>query len=94
MPAHRRREAVVTSPQEGAARRCIAQETLFAAALVGAAVVLPNTEFRTQALADVLSSHEIAAVICDHELRIACADKRVFRLRKATRFREHRNSVI
>lgn len=39
----------------------------FAAALVGADVVLVNTEFRVNALAGALRSHEIATVFCDNE---------------------------
>jgi acyl-CoA synthetase (AMP-forming)/AMP-acid ligase II len=40
---------------------------VFAAAMVGADVVMLNTEFRAEALADALSSHEIETVICDAE---------------------------
>jgi acyl-CoA synthetase (AMP-forming)/AMP-acid ligase II len=39
----------------------------FAAALVGADVVLVNTEFRVNALAGALSSHQITTVFCDKE---------------------------
>jgi acyl-CoA synthetase (AMP-forming)/AMP-acid ligase II len=42
-------------------------EALFAAALVGADVVLLNTDFRTDALAATLSAHRIATVVCDNE---------------------------
>jgi acyl-CoA synthetase (AMP-forming)/AMP-acid ligase II len=40
---------------------------VFAAALVGADVVMLNTEFQTRALADALGSHKIGTVICDSE---------------------------
>jgi acyl-CoA synthetase (AMP-forming)/AMP-acid ligase II len=39
----------------------------FAAALVGADVVLVNTEFRANALAGALSSHQIRTIFCDKE---------------------------
>ncbi|HSS25643.1 MAG TPA: AMP-binding protein [Mycobacterium sp.] len=39
----------------------------FAAALVGADVVLVNTEFRTNALAGALSTHQITTMFCDNE---------------------------
>ncbi|MGH3552184.1 MAG: AMP-binding protein, partial [Mycobacterium sp.] len=39
-------------------------EAVFGAALVGADVVLVNTEFRTDALAAALSGHEIKTVVC------------------------------
>jgi acyl-CoA synthetase (AMP-forming)/AMP-acid ligase II len=39
----------------------------FAAALVGADVVLVSTEFRTDSLAAALDSHQITAVVCDDE---------------------------
>ncbi len=42
-------------------------QAVFAAALVGADVVMLNTEFQRKALADALSSHEIGLVICDTE---------------------------
>jgi acyl-CoA synthetase (AMP-forming)/AMP-acid ligase II len=42
-------------------------EALFAAASVGADVVLVNTEFRTDALAAALGAHEVTTVICDRE---------------------------
>jgi acyl-CoA synthetase (AMP-forming)/AMP-acid ligase II len=42
-------------------------EAVFAAALVGADVVLLNTDFRTDALAATLSVHQITTVICDDE---------------------------
>jgi acyl-CoA synthetase (AMP-forming)/AMP-acid ligase II len=40
---------------------------VFAAALVGADVVLLNTDFRTDALAAALSAHRITTVVCDDE---------------------------
>jgi acyl-CoA synthetase (AMP-forming)/AMP-acid ligase II len=40
---------------------------VFAAALVGADVVLVNTEFRTNALADALSAHQVTTMFCDNE---------------------------
>jgi acyl-CoA synthetase (AMP-forming)/AMP-acid ligase II len=40
---------------------------VFATALVGADVVLVNTEFRTTALAGALSNHQVATVFCDNE---------------------------
>ncbi len=42
-------------------------EAVFAVALVGADVVLVNTEFRTDALAAALSAHRITTVVCDNE---------------------------
>jgi acyl-CoA synthetase (AMP-forming)/AMP-acid ligase II len=42
-------------------------EAVFAGALAGAEVVLLNTEFRTDALAAALSSHQISTIICDKE---------------------------
>ena len=54
-------------------------EALFAAALVGADVVLVNTEFRTDALAAALSAHEITTVVCDEEFneRVHAADESI-----------------
>jgi acyl-CoA synthetase (AMP-forming)/AMP-acid ligase II len=43
-------------------------EAAFAVAMVGADVVLLNSEFRAEALASALSSHGIGMVICDNEL--------------------------
>ncbi|WP_421842987.1 AMP-binding protein [Mycobacterium sp.] len=40
---------------------------LFAASLVGADVVLVNTEFHSDALAAVLSAHQIQTMVCDDE---------------------------
>ncbi len=40
---------------------------VFAAAMVGADVVMLNTDFRARALADALASHEIGTVLCDAE---------------------------
>ncbi len=52
---------------------------LFAAASVGAEVVLLNTEFRTDALATALSAHRIQTVVCDDEFadRVRAADEAV-----------------
>jgi acyl-CoA synthetase (AMP-forming)/AMP-acid ligase II len=54
-------------------------EALFAAALVGADVVLINTEFRIDALASALSTHDIATVVCDQEFteRVSAADESI-----------------
>ncbi|BBZ11311.1 acyl-CoA synthetase [Mycobacterium branderi] len=51
-------------------------EALFAVALVGADVVLVNTEFSTDALAAALSAHGIETVVCDAEFteRVQAAD--------------------
>ncbi|MCV6968571.1 AMP-binding protein [Mycobacterium bohemicum] len=51
----------------------------FAAALLGADVVLINTEFRTDALAAALSTHEVTAVVADAEFvdRVRAADPSV-----------------
>ncbi|MFG1935279.1 AMP-binding protein [Mycobacterium sp. NPDC048908] len=40
---------------------------VFAAAMVGADVVLLNTDFRAEALASAIDTHKIAAVVCDEE---------------------------
>ena len=40
---------------------------VFATALVGADVVLVNTEFRTDALAGALGAHQIRTMFCDDE---------------------------
>jgi len=40
---------------------------VFAAALVGADVVLLNTDFRTEALASSLQTHHVTTVVCDGE---------------------------
>jgi acyl-CoA synthetase (AMP-forming)/AMP-acid ligase II len=40
---------------------------VFAAAMVGADVVLLNTDFRTEALAAAIGTHEITTVVCDEE---------------------------
>ncbi|MGO9223245.1 AMP-binding protein [Mycobacterium sp.] len=52
---------------------------LFAAAAVGADVVLLNTEFRTDALATALGAHRIQTVVCDDEFadRVRAADEAV-----------------
>jgi acyl-CoA synthetase (AMP-forming)/AMP-acid ligase II len=54
-------------------------EGFFAAALLGADVVLVNTEFRTDALAAVLSGHRITAMVADDEFagRVRAADPSV-----------------
>jgi acyl-CoA synthetase (AMP-forming)/AMP-acid ligase II len=41
--------------------------SVFAAALIGADVVLVNTEFRTAALAGALKSHQVRNMFCDNE---------------------------
>ena len=52
---------------------------VFAAALVGADVVLVNTDFRTDALAAALSAHQITTMIADNEFgeRVRTADESV-----------------
>ena len=52
---------------------------VFAAAMVGADVVLLNTDFRTESLEAALSSHRIGTVICDNEFaaRVLDADEGV-----------------
>ncbi len=52
---------------------------VFAAASVGADVVLLNTDFRTDALAAALGAHQIQTVICDDEFadRVRAADEGV-----------------
>jgi acyl-CoA synthetase (AMP-forming)/AMP-acid ligase II len=52
-------------------------KAFFAAALVGADVVLVNTDFRTDALAAALSAHRITTMVADDEFaeRIRAADK-------------------
>ncbi len=54
-------------------------EALFAAALIGADVVLINTEFRTDALAAALGAHDIATVVGDPEFgeRVSAADESI-----------------
>ena len=54
-------------------------QAMFAAAWVGADVVLLNTEFRTDALAYALGAHRIQTVICDDEFadRVHAADEAV-----------------
>jgi acyl-CoA synthetase (AMP-forming)/AMP-acid ligase II len=42
-------------------------EAVFAGALVGAEVVLVNTDFRTDALAAALDAHRITTMVCDSE---------------------------
>jgi len=54
-------------------------EAVFATALVGADVVLINTDFRSDALAAALSAHQIATLIADDEFaeRVRAADASV-----------------
>jgi acyl-CoA synthetase (AMP-forming)/AMP-acid ligase II len=54
-------------------------EAVFGAALLGADVVLLNTDFHTDALAATVSTHRIGTVICDDELgdRVRVADESV-----------------
>lgn len=61
-------------------------EAVFGVALVGADVVFVNTEFRTNALAAALSSHEIRIVVCDSEFieRVKAADESVMVVDPAT----------
>jgi acyl-CoA synthetase (AMP-forming)/AMP-acid ligase II len=61
-------------------------EAVFAVALVGADVVLVNTDFRTDALAAALSAHQIIAVVCDREFagRVRAADESVLVVDPAT----------
>src|SRR4051812_13460496 len=40
---------------------------VFAVALVGADVVLLNTDFRTEALSAAITSHQVTAIVCDDE---------------------------
>jgi acyl-CoA synthetase (AMP-forming)/AMP-acid ligase II len=49
-------------------------EAVFAAATVGADVVLLNTDFRTESLAAAMSNHCIAMVICDDEFEARARD--------------------
>ena len=49
-------------------------EAVFAAAMVGADVVLLNTDFRTESLAAALSTHRIGMVICDNEFEARAHD--------------------
>src|SRR5215211_8953300 len=52
-------------------------EAFFAVALVGADVVLLNTDFRSDALAAALSTHRIRTVVCDNEFvdRVQAVDE-------------------
>jgi acyl-CoA synthetase (AMP-forming)/AMP-acid ligase II len=54
-------------------------EAVFAAALVGADVVLVNTDFRIDALAAALSAHQITVMVADDEFaeRVQAADESV-----------------
>ena len=49
-------------------------EAAFAAAMVGADVVLLNTDFRTESLAAALSTHSIEVVLCDPEFEARAHD--------------------
>ena len=49
-------------------------QAVFAAAMVGADVVLLNTDFRTESLAAALSTHRIGTVICDDEFAARAHD--------------------
>lgn len=59
---------------------------VFATALVGADVVLVNTEFRSDALASAVSAHRITAMIADGEFgeRVRAADESVTLIDAAT----------
>jgi acyl-CoA synthetase (AMP-forming)/AMP-acid ligase II len=59
---------------------------VFAVALLGADVVLVNTDFRTDALAAALSGHQIKAVVSDAEFmaRVQAADESVIVIDPAT----------
>lgn len=61
-------------------------EAFFAAALIGADVVLVNTDFRTDALAAALSSHRITTIVADEEFaaRVRGCDKAVVLVDPAT----------
>lgn len=61
-------------------------EAVFAVALVGADVVLINTEFRTDALAAALNTHDIKLVVCEQEFaeRVNDADESVMAVDPAT----------
>jgi acyl-CoA synthetase (AMP-forming)/AMP-acid ligase II len=54
-------------------------EAVFGAAMLGADVVLLNTDFHTEALAGALSSHGIQTVVCDDEFadRVGAADESI-----------------
>jgi acyl-CoA synthetase (AMP-forming)/AMP-acid ligase II len=58
----------------------------FAAALVGADVVLVNTEFRTDALAAAVSAHRITTMVADDDFaeRVSAADRSVVVVDPAT----------
>ena len=47
---------------------------VFSAAMVGADVVLLNTDFQTEALAAAIGSHQIEMIICDNEFADRVAD--------------------
>jgi acyl-CoA synthetase (AMP-forming)/AMP-acid ligase II len=47
---------------------------VFATAMVGADVVLVNTEFRSTALAGALSTHQVITMLCDNEFAVQIRD--------------------
>ena len=49
-------------------------EAVFGAALVGADVVLLNTDFRTESLANAMRTHRIGMVVCDNEFEARARD--------------------
>jgi acyl-CoA synthetase (AMP-forming)/AMP-acid ligase II len=59
---------------------------VFAAGLIGADVVLVNTEFRTNALAGALGTHQIRTMLCDSEFaqQIRDADESITVIEPAT----------
>ena len=61
-------------------------KAVFAPALVGADVVLVNTDFRTDALASALSAHRVTAMVADDEFaeRVRVADESVAVIDPAT----------
>ncbi len=61
-------------------------EAVFGAALVGADVVLVNTDFRIDALAAALSAHQITTMVTDNEFaeRVQAADESVVIVDRAT----------
>jgi acyl-CoA synthetase (AMP-forming)/AMP-acid ligase II len=64
---------------------------VFASGLVGADVVLVNTEFRSDALTGALSAHEVTTMFCDNEFaeRIRGADESVRTIDPATVETQH-----
>jgi acyl-CoA synthetase (AMP-forming)/AMP-acid ligase II len=61
-------------------------KAVFAVAMVGADVVLVNTDFRTDALASALSAHRVTAMVADDEFaeRVRVADESVAVIDPAT----------